>query len=504
MSHRCALVFAAALVALCSLVTLTPTHAEAFCGFYVGGASTKLYNNATEVVLLREGTKTVLSMQNNYEGPPEDFAMVVPVPVVLKEEEVKTLPSTIFEKIDRLASPRLVQYWERDPCYKPPRKSKRPRSRSKRKGAVAMESSAAPEEEPLVKVEAEFDVGEYNVVILSAKESNALESWLVSNKYNIPEGAAGVLKGYIEAGQYFFVAKVDIEKVKRDPRTKRVTLSPLRFHYDSETFALPVRLGLLNAKGAQDLIVHILGQNQRYEVANRPNAFIPTNLIVRKKTVERFGEFYAALFDYTLKQNPGAVVKEYSWQAMKCDPCPDGSFGTGRGLGGALTRSDIATLGGDVVGMDDVRRSRGRGSSGTGWVLTRLHARYTAKELKEDLVFKTAKPIVGGRGTPSGLRPKMDEEGPVPSSFNNFQGRYIMLQPWTGKLSCRKPERGRWAGPPSGGRRKPVASAQDTAFATRGRVQLHKTIRSKNVEGLPFTLTREELERRKKLEETAK
>jgi hypothetical protein len=36
------------------------------------------------VVLMRDGTRTVLSMQNNYQGPPQDFAMVVPVPVVLR------------------------------------------------------------------------------------------------------------------------------------------------------------------------------------------------------------------------------------------------------------------------------------------------------------------------------------------------------------------------------------------------------------------------------------
>ena len=59
-------------------------RAEAFCGFYISGADAKLFNNATQVVLMREGTRTVLSMQNNYEGPPEKFAMVVPVPVVLR------------------------------------------------------------------------------------------------------------------------------------------------------------------------------------------------------------------------------------------------------------------------------------------------------------------------------------------------------------------------------------------------------------------------------------
>src|SRR5688572_12218076 len=93
--------------------------AAAFCGFYVSGADAKLFNNATQVVLMREGTRTVLSMQNNYQGPPENFAMVVPVPVVLQKENVKTLPRDVFSKIDQLDAPRLVEYWEQDPCGTP-------------------------------------------------------------------------------------------------------------------------------------------------------------------------------------------------------------------------------------------------------------------------------------------------------------------------------------------------------------------------------------------------
>src|SRR5690348_16087210 len=85
-----------------------PEPAQAFCGFYVSGGGAKLFNNATVVVLLRDGTKTVLSMQNNYQGPPEKFAMVVPVPVVLQKTDVKTLPRDVFDRIDTLAAPRLV------------------------------------------------------------------------------------------------------------------------------------------------------------------------------------------------------------------------------------------------------------------------------------------------------------------------------------------------------------------------------------------------------------
>src|SRR4051812_27453322 len=96
-----------------------PNAAHAFCGFYVGGASTKLYNNATQVVMMRDGTRTVLSMQNNYQGPPDNFAMVIPVPVVLQKENVKTLPKDVFDRVDLLDSPRLVEYWEQDPCPTP-------------------------------------------------------------------------------------------------------------------------------------------------------------------------------------------------------------------------------------------------------------------------------------------------------------------------------------------------------------------------------------------------
>src|SRR5678815_382790 len=102
--------------ALVAGLVAAPHSSAAFCGFYVSGADAKLFNNATQVVMMRSGTRTVLSMQNNYQGPTEDFAMVVPVPVVLQKENVKTLPREIFDHVDRLSAPRLVEYWEQDPC----------------------------------------------------------------------------------------------------------------------------------------------------------------------------------------------------------------------------------------------------------------------------------------------------------------------------------------------------------------------------------------------------
>src|SRR3982751_3087874 len=102
------------------LAFLAPApNAGAFCGFYVSGSDKKMFNDATNVVLMRSGTRTVLSMQNDYRGPLEDFAMVVPVPVVLKESDVRVVPKAVFDRLDSLGSPRLVEYWEQDPCPLP-------------------------------------------------------------------------------------------------------------------------------------------------------------------------------------------------------------------------------------------------------------------------------------------------------------------------------------------------------------------------------------------------
>src|SRR5262249_38016280 len=135
----------------------------------------------------------------------------------------------------------------------------------------------------------------------------------------------------------FFVAKVDAKKVKFE--NGMTTLSPLRFHYDTEKFSLPIRLGLVNSQGPQDLIVHILAKEKRYDVVNYPGVTIPTNFDVAEGARGNFGSFYASLFDKTIEKTPRAVVTEYAWDASTCDPCPSP----------ALSYNELATLGADAL-----------------------------------------------------------------------------------------------------------------------------------------------------------
>jgi hypothetical protein len=432
------------LALITTLLTLTAVRsAEAFCGFYVSGAEATLTNDATFVVLMRDGTRTVLSMQNTYSGPPQDFAMVVPVPVVLREKNVKVLPRDIFGKVERLTAPRLVEYWEQDPC------------RVIREYPMAPSAGAAPVEEASkedssaarhhVKIEARFAVGEYDVVVLSAQDSSGLDAWLHENHYKIPDGAEPYLRPYVQMGMKFFVAKVNIAKVKFERvgnGPEHAVLSPLRFHFDAEDFFLPVRLGLINSRGKQDLVAVILAKGQRYEVANYDNVSIPTNLEVADATRQQFGAFYASLFDAVVERHPRAVVTEYSWDAGSCDPCPIPP----------LEEQDLVTLGADVLPSTEE-------SGAGGFVVTRLHARYAKDSLGDDLHFRPASAIVGGR---EGM-----ESGAKPDSTNNFQARYVIRHKWAGAVACQNPRFGEWGGPPDGNQQPMPVPAVDLAFAAR-------------------------------------
>ena len=440
-------------IAVAAALAASAGIAHAFCGFYVSGSGQKLFNDATEVVLMRDGTRTVLSMQNDYRGPLADFAMVVPVPVVLHEGDVKTLSPQVFADVDGLGSPRLVQYWEQDPCPKPVEYSRREYDEAPMAAMGGASYGVGYGKGHAVVIEAKFDVAEYKILVLSSNDSAGLEKWLRDNGYKIPGDAEPLLRPYVEAGEKFFVAKVDPQKVHMVDG--HAALSPLRFDYDSATFSLPIRLGLANSAGKQDLIVNILSKDKRFEVANYPNIFIPTNFDVTNAVKSRFAEFYAALFDHTIAAYPHAVVTEYAWTATRnyhCDPCADLDVST----------QDLLSLGGDVIGGDIANQ----------FVLTRLHARYGKGDVKDDLVFREAKPVTGGREiwTRQGI-----EYGAVPSEQNFFQARYAIRHPWTGPITCKHPRRHVWGGPPDGSDDQVIAASK-VAFAPRGRFDLATAI----------------------------
>jgi hypothetical protein len=257
-------VFAAAL--------LLSTQARAFCGFYVSKADAKLFNEASQVILARDGERSVVSMRNDFQGELSDFALVVPVPVVLQKSQIHIGDSKVFDRIDAYSAPRLAEYFDPNPCEQ---RRLREMDAAAPASVGALAQKARRDAALGVSVEASYTIGEYDIVILSATQSNGLETWLRENGYRIPAGASRALQPYVRQGLKFFVAKVNLAE---QAKTGFSYLRPLQFAFESPRFMLPVRLGMLNARGPQDLVIYVLTRNGRVETTNYRTVKLPANV----------------------------------------------------------------------------------------------------------------------------------------------------------------------------------------------------------------------------------
>ena len=107
------------LVAALFVLALQPWLADtlrAFCGFYVAKADTAIFNRASQVVLVRDGDRTVLTMANDFKGSPTEFAVVIPVPTFLRREQIHVAEKALIDHLDGYSAPRLVEYFDENPC----------------------------------------------------------------------------------------------------------------------------------------------------------------------------------------------------------------------------------------------------------------------------------------------------------------------------------------------------------------------------------------------------
>jgi hypothetical protein len=374
--------------------------AAAFCGFYVAKADTKLFNKASKVAIMRDGERTVMTLANDYRGDLTEFAMVVPVPTVLERGQIHVTENAILDHLDAYTAPRLVEYFDDDPCRRIWPEAMAAPTASAGRGDAARERARGLG----VTIEAEYTVGEYDILILSAKESTGLATWLKANGYRLPDGAESVLSSYIKQGTKFFVAKVNLEE---QAATGLKYLRPLQVAFESPRFMLPIRLGTVNADGKQELFIFTLTRTGRVETTNYRTVRLPTDSDVPLFVKNEFGDFYKAMFETSARRESGsAVFLEYAWDMNWCDPC----------AADPLSPAELRELG--VYWLDGSEPSpRGavrapRPPQGADVFVTRLHVRYDAAGFPEDLMFKET----GDR--------------------SNFQGRYVMRHPFAGEAAC--------------------------------------------------------------------
>ena len=377
----------------------------AFCGFYVAKADTKLFNKASQVVLVRMDDKTVLTMANDFRGDPKEFAIVIPVPTVLEKGQIHVGDKALVDHLDAYSSPRLVEYFDPDPCRPIMAERAAPMAMA---GVAGGRGGGAGQGRGLgVTIEAQYTVGEYDILILSAQQSNGLETWLRENGYRIPSGASSVLGSYIRQNMKFFVARVNL---KEQAKLGFSMLRPIQVAYESPKFMLPIRLGMVNADGPQELFVYALTRKGRVETTNYRTVKVPTGMDVPLFVKDRFGDFYKAMFSEEVKKEKmSTIFTEYAWDMGWCDPC----------AAEPLSTAELRSLG--VFWLDDAGQTPMPPSQGRPMptpprpqdvYVTRLHVRYDKAHFPEDLVFQET------------------------ADRFNFQGRYVLRHEWKGEGTC--------------------------------------------------------------------
>ncbi len=344
------------------LLTLVLAHlptAAAFCGTYVGPAGAELYNHVSQVAIGRDGTQTTLTLANDAEGDLSSFALVVPVPQGLTQDDVDVVEDGLFTRLDEYSTPRLVRYECEDFDYYD--------HLALADAAGGGDGSGGTDEPDVdgVSVQAEFSAGEYDIVVLDATGSEGLLSWLNEHGYEVPGQASDVLQSYIEAGNQFLAARVDLPELS----PTHANLRPLQLRYESDALTLPLRLGTVNSAGVQDLLLYVVsdGDSGRVGIANYPEVEVQDECMIELGLLQEhrdFGEFWQESFDEARQGHDRAAwIEEYSWSPAKCDPC------------------SAAPL------TDEEVRAVGFEGEATEAFFTRLHLRFTPSQIDQDLSF---------------------------------------------------------------------------------------------------------------------
>ncbi len=329
----------------------------------------KSYAPASAVFLLRDGTRTVMTIEAAYEGPAVELSMVIPVPTSIARENVRTTSGTVFRRLDQRTAPRVRHTW-------PACRARRLRLPMRTASADGLGSGGGGRTEAervfddySVEIEDEWAVDEYDITLLGANESAGLLGFLRERGLALPDETATVLRSDIETGHRFVLARVDPSRANRLGDT--MMLSPIQIEYESTELSVPVRLGTLNSPGEQELLLYVLSPDGRYELANRPNGEAPTDIRMRASARGTFAELYNAISDEIFRRTPGAAVVEYAHV-----------------LGRHVRRHEIEPLG----FREEPVSARHRDVSRRTWTLTRIRHRY-GTDLSDDLTLRAAPPL---------------------------------------------------------------------------------------------------------------
>jgi len=337
-----------------------------------------------------------------YEGKPETFAWLLPVPT---EPALDLSESMAFAILDAETSPE-VTVQERDLCPVPNYRCEyhpSPRCGSSGGGGggcgFSSESSSAPGAsdsgtivgdgapggmEPPVEVISRQVIGAYDTVVFAAGDAMAAVTWLQDEGFIVNDTTTPYMQPYLDAGMLFvasrLIAGAGIEEIR-----------PLKLTYAADAPMIPLQLTAVSAEPHLTVNAFIFGATS-FRPLDQPLTEIDETLL--STDPDGRGNYPMVLARVIDEAGGDAFVAEYNGvppiSSLGRDPCCQGSFDSCRVRGDGLCQcpgsefdatdcEDIEGLEEGLLLVEELAARHGR--------MTRLSTRLSPEEMTFDPAF---------------------------------------------------------------------------------------------------------------------
>lgn len=231
---------------------LAPSAAWA-CGGLFCNNSSPVVQQYEHVIFAVDGDMTHMHVRIQYQGPPQDFGWLLPVP---RGVETKLSGEGIFQQFERFGPEFLLNYEQTVQCVESPETG----FPAYDAGVFAADASQPPE--PPVEVISREPVGPYDRAILDARTVEDLRNWLNENGYQIPDSVDDRLRPYVDAGAVFVAIKLLAGETSG-------AIVPLELTFPGNSPTIPLIPTAVAASPDMGIVVELLGSGRGLPVNYR-------------------------------------------------------------------------------------------------------------------------------------------------------------------------------------------------------------------------------------------
>jgi hypothetical protein len=245
-------------VSTLATIVLAPSDAQA-CGGFFCSATNPVNQAAEHIVFAQNGDGTVTAViEIQYQGPAEQFSWLLPISSVPMGDEIAVASNAALQRLKQATNPQYnltlrvegtcdARDFATDSAGGP-------------RAASGANNSSNAEGDKGVTVEAQGVVGSFEWTAISVDEAlddpaDVATTWLSENGYDVPEGAAGLLRPYLEDGLYLLALKLvkgaDVGSIR-----------PIVLTYDAQLPMIPIKLTAVAANEDMGVLAWLLGDAQ--------------------------------------------------------------------------------------------------------------------------------------------------------------------------------------------------------------------------------------------------